>query len=238
MTGFRQHGSDEAIGPAERMSRTAGLGGMPCGEYDPPTMASHSGESAKIRYAVDEHPPHLLAAGLGFQVVVLILAGIVLTPLIVLRSAGTGEEYTSWVVFAALCVCGITTIIQARPIGPIGAGYVLYMGTSGAFLAVSVTAVKLGGISLLATLVTVAALFQFAFASRLALLRKIITPAVGGTVIMLIAVTVFPLIFKMLTDVPEGVDAGAAEEQACSTQNRPGRIAFLERTTLLDRKIQ
>ncbi len=111
-------------------------------------MASHSGESAEIRYAVDEHPPHLLAAGLGFQVVVLILAGIVLTPLIVLRTAGTGEEYTSWVVFAALCVCGITTIVQARPIGPIGAGYVLYMGTSGAFMAVSVTAVQLARESL------------------------------------------------------------------------------------------
>jgi NCS2 family nucleobase:cation symporter-2/xanthine permease XanP len=173
-------------------------------------MTSHSGESAEIRYAVDEHPPHLLAAGLGFQVVILILAGIVLTPIIVLRSAGTGGEYTGWVVFAALCVCGITTIIQARPIGPVGAGYVLYMGTSGAFLAVSVTAVRLGGVSLLATLVAVAALFQFLFASRLALLRKIITPAVGGTVIMLIAVTVFPIIFKMLSDVPEGVDPASA----------------------------
>jgi NCS2 family nucleobase:cation symporter-2/xanthine permease XanP len=173
-------------------------------------MTSRDGTHAGIRYAVDEHPPHLLAAGLGFQVVVLILAGIVLTPIIVLRSANTSLEYTSWVVFAALCVCGITTIIQARPIGPIGAGYVLYMGTSGAFLAVSVTAVERGGLPLLATLVVGASLFQFLFASRLALLRKIITPTVGGTVIMLIAVTVFPFIFKMLTDVPEGVDPGSA----------------------------
>ena len=63
-------------------------------------MGSYKTETTKIRYAVDESPPHLLAAGLGFQVVVLILAGIVLTPIIVLRVAGTAQEYTSWVVFA------------------------------------------------------------------------------------------------------------------------------------------
>jgi NCS2 family nucleobase:cation symporter-2/xanthine permease XanP len=175
--------------------------------------------SPKIRYAVDESPPHLLAAGLGFQVVVLILAGIVLTPIIVLRAAGSAEEYTSWVVFAALFVCGLTTIVQARPIGPFGAGYVLYMGTSGAFLAVSINAVERGGISLLATLVVISSLFQFLFASRLALLRRIITPTVGGTVIMLIAVTVFPFVFRMLSDVPEGIDpgSGAAPATAITT---------------------
>jgi NCS2 family nucleobase:cation symporter-2/xanthine permease XanP len=59
---------------------------------------------------------------------------------------------------------------------------------------------------LLATLVFVAALFQFLFASRLALLRRIITPPVGGVVIMLISVTVFPIVFRMLTDVPENID--------------------------------
>ena len=32
-----------------------------------------------LKYAVDESPPHLLSAGLGLQVVVLIVAGIVLT---------------------------------------------------------------------------------------------------------------------------------------------------------------
>ncbi len=165
---------------------------------------------AGIRYAVDEQPPHLLAAGLGIQVVVLIVGGIVLGPIIVLRSVPGSEEYLGWVIFAALFVCGLTTIIQARPIGPFGAGYVLYMGTSGAFIAVSITAVEQGGVALLATLVFASALVQFVLASRLALLRKLITPTVGGTVIMLIAVTVFPHVFEMLDDVPEAADATSA----------------------------
>ena len=167
---------------------------------------SHDAKSGTLRYAASDLPPHPLSALLGFQIVVLILAGIVLTPIIVLRAAGGSDEYAGWVVFAALMVCGITTIIQARPIGPFGAGHVLYMGTSGAFIAVSITAVQRGGIPLLATLVALSALIQFALAARLSVLRKLITPTVGGVVIMLIAVTVFPHVFRMLGEVPEGVD--------------------------------
>ncbi|UCF38220.1 MAG: hypothetical protein JSU96_05040 [Acidobacteriota bacterium] len=166
-------------------------------------MAKEKDENPNIRYAVDEDPPHLLSAGLGLQVVILILAGIAITPIIVLRAAGV-DEYANWLVFAAIFVSGLTTIIQARPIGPFGAAHVLFMGTSGAFIAVAITAVVDGGIPLLATLVLVSALIQFWFASRLHLLRKIINPTVGGTVIMLIAVTVFPIVFGMLDDLPEG----------------------------------
>ncbi|MDX1384026.1 MAG: solute carrier family 23 protein [Thermoanaerobaculia bacterium] len=169
-----------------------------------------SRQPSSLRYEVHDRPPHLLSAALGFQVVVLILAGIVLTPIIVMKAAGASEEATSWAVFAAILVSGTTTVIQARPIGPVGAGYVLFMGTSGAFIAVSTNAVELGGLALLATLVVLSSFIQFAFSARLSLLRKIITPTVGGTVIMLIAVTVFPICFDMLTSVPAHVDPSSS----------------------------
>lgn len=38
--------------------------------------ASRPAGSSSIRFAVDELPPHLLAAGLGLQVVVLIIAAL------------------------------------------------------------------------------------------------------------------------------------------------------------------
>ena len=163
-------------------------------------------KTSKLRYEVQEQPPHALSAALGFQIVLLIVTGIVLTPLIVMRAAEAPAELMAWVVFAALLVSGTTTMIQARPIGPFGAGYVLFMGTSGAFIAVSTMAVREGGLPLLATLVAFSALVQFAFSARLSLLRSIITPTVGGTVVMLIAVNVFPICFRMLGTVPENVD--------------------------------
>ncbi|MEM9658671.1 MAG: solute carrier family 23 protein, partial [Planctomycetota bacterium] len=74
------------------------------------------------------------------------------------------------------------------------------------FIAVSITAVQKGGVPLLMTLVVISACVQFVLAARLSLLRKLITPTVGGVAIMLIAVTVFPHVFPMLTEVPDGVD--------------------------------
>ena len=171
----------------------------------------------EVRYQPDERPPAALAFGLGSQQAVLCIAGVVLTPVIVIRAAGGNDSYLTWAVFAALLVSGLTTIMQAVRLGRIGAGYPLLMGTSGAFIAVCVTALVQGGPELLATLVAISALFQFALSERLSLLRRIVTPTVAGTVIMLIAVTVMPIVFGMLDDVPEGTSPAAAPASAATT---------------------
>ena len=174
-------------------------------------------ERASVRYEPPDRPPTALAFGMGFQQAALCVAGIVLTPAIVIRAADGSAEYLTWAVFAALFVSGVTTILQAVRLGPIGAGYPLLMGTSGVFIAVSTTALAEGGPGMLATLVLCSALGQFLLASRLALLRRVITPTVAGTVIMLIAVTVMPMIFDMLKDVPAGAPPAAAPASATVT---------------------
>ncbi len=176
-----------------------------------------AGERSSVRYEPDDKPPKLLAFGLGLQLSILCVSGVVLTPAIVVRAAGGSETYLTWAVFAAVAVCGITTVVQAVRVGRIGAGYVLLMGTSGAFIAVSVGALAMGGPAMLATLVVISALFQFALAARLSLLRRILTPTVAGTVIMLIAVTVMPIVFDTLKDVPESAAPVAAPISALAT---------------------
>ncbi len=174
-------------------------------------MAMQANQDTKnIRYSAEESPPTALAAGLGFQVVILIIAGIILTPAIVMRSADQSASVTEWVVFAGLIVCGLTTMLQARPIGRFGAGYTLFVGTSGAFIAISIDAVKAGGVPLLASLVVASALIQFLFSHYLGQLRKIITPTIGGTIILLIAVTVFPIAFDLINQHPGGDEVPAA----------------------------
>ena len=166
-------------------------------------VAEGTNRNAGVRYEPDEKPPILLSLGLGLQLAILCVAGIILTPAIVIRAAGGSEAFLSWAVFASVTVSGISTLTQAVRFGRIGAGYVLLMGTSGAFIAVCITAIAEGGPAMLATLVIVSSLFQFGLASRLSLFRRILTPGVAGTVIMLIPVTIMPLIFNMLTEVPE-----------------------------------
>ena len=183
-------------------------------------------ENAAVRFEPNERPPNTLAFGLGFQFVLLTVAGIVLTPAIVVRAAGamvnaeagwTVEGYLPWAVFAALMISGLTTVLQAVRVGPLGSGYVLLMGTSGAFIAVCVTALAQGGPGMLATLVFVSALFQFLLSWRLAWLRRIITPTVAGTVIMLIAVTIMPILYDLLSNVPPGTPTAAAPASAAAT---------------------
>ena len=69
----------------------------------------------------------------------------------------------------------------------------------------------------MASLIVISSLFQFLLASRLSLLRRLFTPVVSGTVIMLIAVTVMPIVFDTLNDVPEGAAPIAAPAAALST---------------------
>ncbi len=158
-----------------------------------------------IRFQPNENPPTPLAMGLGAQLALVQIAGIMLTPVIVVRAAGLAEDaYLSWAVFAAVLVSGISTILQAVKVGRLGAGHVLTMGTSGAFIAVSATALRIGGPGLLASLVMASSLCQFVLAWRLSWLRRIVTPTIAGTVIMLIAVAVMPILFPMLSDAPEG----------------------------------
>ena len=180
-------------------------------------MRNENGGRAGIRYEPDDKPPKALTFGLGMQFTILTIAGVVLTPAIVIRAAGSSETYLSWAVFAAVAVSGATTILQALRVGRIGAGYVLLMGTSGAFIAVCVTALAQGGPALLATLVVISSLFQFALAARLSLLRRVLTPTVAGTVIMLIAVTIMPIVFDMLAQVPAAAPPMAAPLSALAT---------------------
>ena len=170
-----------------------------------------------MRYQPDENPPVALALGLGLQLAILCISGIVLTPAIIVRAAGGTEGFLSWAVFAAVLVSGVSTMLQAVRVGRIGAGYVLAMGTSGAFIAICVTAIVEGGPGMLATLVVASSLFQFALSARLSLFRRILTPTVAGTVIMLIPVTVMPIIFGFLKDVPEGASGFAAPMSALAT---------------------
>lgn len=191
-----------------------------------------SARQSSVRYEADERPPLLLTIGLGLQIALLTVGGVVLTVAIVSRAGGASESFLTWGVFAAAAISGTTTIIQAVRVGRIGAGYVLMMGTSGSFIAVCIGALAQGGPALMATLIIISSLFQFLLSARLSLLRRILTPAVSGTVIMLISVTVMPIAFNMLNRVPEGMPSTAAAVTAVATVLVTLGIALKARSSL------
>ncbi len=170
-----------------------------------------------LRYQADESLPVTTALGLGLQLTALSVSATILITTIVVRAAGGSEAYLSWAVVAAVAIGGAATMLQSLRLGRFGMGHVLMMGSSSAFIAVCILALTEGGPEMLATLVLVSALFQFLISERLALFRRIFTPTVSGTVLMLIPVSVMPAALGLLTDVLEGSPAEGAQLSALVT---------------------
>ena len=156
-----------------------------------------------IRFEPDERCPPLVSFGVALQSVILVLAPTVVIVAITVRSAKQEDSYLEWAVFAALVIGGLATAMQSARVGRLGAGHLLITCATPSYIAISLIALKAGGPGLLATLTVVAALCQFALAVWLPALRRIVTPVVSGTVLMLIVVAVLPLAFDRFQEVPE-----------------------------------
>ena len=163
-----------------------------------------------IRYEPDERCPLLTSIGVGFQFIVITLTTMAAVTLIIIRSADQPADYVSWSFFAALAISGACTILQAVRLGRFGAAHVLIIGPSPVFISVSIAALSGSGPGVLSALIIVSSLLQFAIAFRLAALRRIITPVVSGTVLMLIAAIVMPSLFNLMRYTPEGISSAAA----------------------------
>lgn len=178
-------------------------------------MTTEAEHGTALRYDATEKAPPLVAALVGGQIVALILAGIVLAPLVITRASGLESE-ASWLIFAALIVCGVVTLLQSFRIGIFGCGFVLFMGSNSAYVPVSMDAIAAGGLALLATLVAFSGFVQFAFSMSLGRLRQIVTPAVGGTVVMLIAVSIMPIAVDLIAKLPASVTSTAPHQSSAA----------------------
>ena len=130
--------------------------------------------------------------------------------MIVAQASGLGDWYINWMVFASLVVVGISTLIQARRVGPIGGGVVLPMFTAAFAIPFCITAVVDGGPATLTTLVIISAVIQLAVSKWLFLLRRIVTPIVGGTVMMILSITLASVVFKLLDDATADEPVGGS----------------------------
>ncbi|MDE0238675.1 MAG: hypothetical protein OXQ84_00525, partial [bacterium] len=143
-----------------------------------------------IRNEPDEPCSAQVGLGVTVQAAILAVINTVVMVTMVVRASDEGQAYLSWAICAALVIGGAVTALQAHRLGRFGAGHLLLCGAGPHFVAISVVAIDVGGWSTLASLVVVSSLVQFAFAAWLPVLRRIITPVVCGTSLMLIAISV------------------------------------------------
>ena len=173
--------------------------------------------SDSIRYEPDERCPPGIAAIAGLQGVVLALAPIVSIVIVTARAGGQDAGYFTWALFAALIIAGALTALQATRFRRFGAGHILIMGPTPNYIAISVLALAEGGPELLASLTVVASVFYLVLAFWLPFLRRVVTPVVTGTVMMLIAATILPVALDRLNDVPSDAPEAAGPTIALVT---------------------
>ncbi len=177
-------------------------------------MASLPSQSP--RYEAHENPPFLATLGYGFQFSLLASATLLVTPVIVAKASGRDDSYLLWMVFSSLIVVGITTLLQVRRIGPVGGQAVLPMFTAAFSIPFCITAVVDGGPATLAMLVVVSGICQLIISKWLFILRRLVTPTVGGTVMMILSITLASVVFALL-DEASTVEPTAATTTALAT---------------------
>ena len=145
------------------------------------------------------------------------MAAMAATTSIIAVAGGQPQGYLSWIFFSALVVCGIGGILQTFRFWRFGSGYSLSISSASAFIAICISALLAGGPALLSSLIVASSLIQFVFISRLSWLRRVISPLVAGTVLMLLASTVITVVLGRLSDLPEGAPPVAAPILAGTT---------------------
>ena len=118
-------------------------------------------------------------------------------------------------VFASLLVVGVSTLLQVRRLGPAGAGAVLPMFTAAFAIPFCITALVDGGPATLTTLIIASALFQLVISKWLFVLRRVVTPIVSGTVIMILSITLASVVFALLDDAAQEEPAAAPLDRPC-----------------------
>ena len=145
------------------------------------------------------------------------MAAMAATTSIIAVAGGQSQGYLSWIFFSALVVCGIGGILQTFRFWRFGSGYSLSVVSASAFIPICISALLAGGPALLSTLIVASSLIQFVFIARLSWLRRVISPLVAGTVLMLLASTIITVVLSRLSDVPEGAPSVAAPILAGTT---------------------
>ena len=139
-----------------------------------------------------------------------------MTPVVVAKASGRDDAYLTWVVFASLLVVGLATLLQVRRLGPVGSGTVLPLFTAAFSIPFCITAVVDGGPATLTALIIVASVAQIIISKWLFILRRIVTPTVGGTVMMILSITLASVVFGLL-DESSQVEPVAAPLTALAT---------------------
>ena len=154
-------------------------------------------------YEPDETPTGRIAAGVAVQLSLLMVVPLAILPALVSQLAGETHAVAARAVVVSMVVCGVTTLFLTVRLGRLRSDGLYVATVDLVSLPFCILALASGGPATLAALVVVSGLFQVAIGLRLSYLRRLVTPQVRGTVLILAFASLVPVL----------ADAGSSMEQ-------------------------
>lgn len=140
-------------------------------------------------YGIEDRPPFKDAFFAALQHLLAIFVAIITPPLIIASALKLDIEKTGFLVSMSLFASGVSTFIQCRRIGPIGAKLLCIQGTSFSFIGPIIATGLVGGLPLIFGVCMAAAPVEMVISRTFKYMRNIITPLVSGIVVLLIGLS-------------------------------------------------
>jgi len=166
------------------------------------------------KYHIDGKPPLKEAIPLGLQHVLAMFAGNVTVPLIIAGALGLTVDEKTFLIQCAMLVAGISTLVQANRIGPVGAKLPIVMGTSFGFVPTSISIGTQFGLSGILGAAFIGGFFEAILGYFLKPLRKYFPPIVTGTVLLTIGLSLLPTGIKYFAGGVGASDFGSLQNLA------------------------
>ena len=140
-------------------------------------------------YQLDGRPPLNTAILLGLQHVLAMFVGNVTPIIIIAGMLKLPIDQKAFLIQSAMLVSGVVSLIQCYPIGPVGAGLPIIMGTSFGFLPVCLAIASKYGLAGVLGATMIGGIFQVILGFFLKHLRKYFPPLITGIVLVSIGLS-------------------------------------------------
>jgi xanthine permease len=180
-------------------------------DLDTAAPAERSAATDIVEYDIEDKPPAAEAVPLGIQHLLAMFLSTAALPIVIARAIGLGAADTTFILQMALLVAGVATIVQAYPIGPIGARLPIVMGTSAIFVAPLIDVGNQFGLAAIFGAVIVAAPIEVLIGYFIDDVRGLFPPLVTGIVVMLVGLTLIPVAMDYSAGGPGAATYGNLE---------------------------
>jgi uracil-xanthine permease len=178
---------------------------------DTTTHDQTTDESGLVDYGIEDDPELSEAIPLGIQHLLAMFLSTVALPLVIAGAIGLGDADTAFIVQMALLVAGVATIVQAYPIGPVGARLPIVMGTSAIFVAPLIDIGSQFSLAAIFGAVIIAAPVEVIIGYFFDDIRRFFPPLVTGVVVMLVGLTLIPVAMQYSAGGPGAETYGNLE---------------------------